>query len=164
MGFSFSSLVLSGVQAAAGVSVLEPGKYVCKTSGAEMIDTKNGTGKRLKVLLKDVQGKGVITDRINLHLPNSQRATEIGLEQFKALLVHGGHPDPDNPGDSGLNAVNGLTVGVIVGREKSEDGQWYSVVKGYCAPSTVKGYEQDAANAAATTTGAPAVGGSKLPF
>lgn len=160
-GFSFSSLVLSGVQAAAGVSVLAPGQYVCKVTDVELRDTKDGKGKRLMVKLKDTQDKGIITDFINLFLPNSEKATQIGQEQLKALLVHGGHPDPDQIGQHGLQSIKGLVVGVIVGTEKDTDGNKRACVRGYIDSATVKGYEQSAAVA----TGDAAMGaGKKLPF
>lgn len=162
MTFSFNSLVLSGVKAASGVSVLSPGRYVCKVTDVEIKDTKDGKGKRMVVKLKEVNDKGVITDFINLHLPNSERATEIGQEQLKALLVHGGHPDPDNPGLHGLSAIKGLTVGVIVGTEKRLNGSGDSAaVKGYIDPTTVAGQVQ-AAPGTAPAIGSTAAG--KLPF
>lgn len=142
MTFSFSGLNLASVKAASS-SVLPPGQYVCTTKDAEIANTKSGDGKILKVKLIDVQGKGLIITTINI-FNKSEKAMEIGLEELKALLVHGGHPDPDNIGQHGVASVNGLTVGITVGSEMYE-GTSRSKVKFFIDPKTVKGYEQDAA-------------------
>lgn len=157
MNFSFSNLSLSGIEAAAGSSVLPPGKYVVKVAEAKVEDTKAGTGKVLKVRLSSKAG--VIMDNLNLANPSAE-ATRIGLEQLKALLVNGGHPDPDNIGQHGVQSIVGLTVGVIVGSEMYQ-GSPSSKVKGYCKPETV--------GATAPTTSslvppAPAIGSADIPF
>jgi hypothetical protein len=156
MTFSFSSLSLSGVQAAAGVAVLPPGQYVCKVKDVEIADTKAKTGKVLKVKLSCEQG--VITDNINVHNPNSE-ATRIGLEQLKGLLVSGGHPDPDNIGQHGVGSIKGLTVGVIV-KADTYDGKVSSKVAGYRKPEEI--------NSATPKSSAPApaigMSDSDIPF
>lgn len=133
MNFSFSQLSLSGVQAAAGVAVLAPGRYVCKVKDVEFVDNKNKNGKILKVKL--VCKEGFITDNINV-FHETAKAQEIGQEQLKALLVNGGHPDPDNIGQHGVLSIKGLTVGVIIGTE-DYNGQPSSKVKGYMKPDAV---------------------------
>jgi len=139
-GFSFSNLNLTGVKAAQAAVVLAPGKYVVKTSKAELTDTRSG-GKQIVVRCEDIKGKGVITARINVHLPNaSPKAVEIGLEQLKALAVHGGHPDPDNIGDHGVSSLSGLNVGIVVGSEMYE-GERRSKVNSFIPASEVPGYE-----------------------
>jgi hypothetical protein len=155
--FSFSNLVLSGVQAAAVASVLPVGRYVCTVVSAELQDTKDKQGKFVAVKLKDTKGKGSITARLNV-FNKSAKATEIGMEQLKALLVHGGHPDPDNIGDHGIGSIKGLTVGVVVGHD-SYNGEDRSQVTGFVDPKTVKGYEQEA-----TGAGKPAIGDDDIPF
>ena len=159
MIFSFSNLSLSGVEAAAGSSVLSPGKYVVKVTEAKVEDTKAGTGKVLKIRLscKD----GVISDNINIYNPSAE-ATKIGLEQLKALLVNGGHPDPDNIGVHGVPSIVGLTVGVIVGSEMYQ-GSPSSKVKGYLHPDKV-GATASAAAGFKLAAAAPAIGPDGLPF
>ena len=154
--FSFSNLSLSGVQAAAGVSLLPPGKYICKVKEAEVVDTKNKDGKILKVKLSC--DDGVITDNLNVN-NKSEEATKIGLEQLKALLVCGGHPDPDNIGQHGVASIKGLTVGVVV-RADSYNGQPSSKVSGYMLPENVP---QKGATAASKSAG-PAIGSGGMPF
>jgi len=152
--FSFSNLSLAGIEAAAGSSVLAPGKYVVKVTDAKVEDTKAGTGKVLKLRLSCKAG--VISDNLNVANP-SPEATRIGLEQLKGLLVNGGHPDPDNIGQHGVASIVGLTVGVIVGSEMYQ-GSPSSKVNGYCKP--------DAVGAAAPAAAAPAaaIGSPAFPF
>jgi hypothetical protein len=151
-GFSFSNLNLASIEAAKAAVVLAPGRYVCKTVSAELTDSKSG-GKLIKVRLEDVKGKGLITGYLNVHVPKSDEATRIGLEQLKALLVHGGHSDPDNVGDHGVASIKGLTVGVIIASETYE-GEKRSKVTGFCPPSEVKGYEDtEAAKSGSVTDG-----------
>lgn len=157
MTFSFSNLSLSGVQAAAGANVLAPGKHVVKISDVEVKDTKNNNGKILVVRLRN--DSGVITDNINIHNA-SPEATRIGMEQLKALLVHGGHPDPDNIGAHGVNSMKGLEVGVIVGTEMYQ-GEARSKVKGYMPADQVPA---GGASGAAAATKLAIGGASNLPF
>lgn len=156
MTFSFSNLSLSGVEAAAGSSVLAPGKYVVKVTEAKVEDTKAGTGKVLKLRLSCKAG--VISDNINVYNPSAE-ATKIGLEQLKSLLVNGGHPDPDNIGAHGVQSIVGLTVGVVVGSEMYQ-GSPSSKVKGYLKPEVVGATPSAPAAAAA----APAIGSPAFPF
>lgn len=119
--FSFRDLNLSGVEAQKGSNSLKPGRYVCTTSEAELKPTKSG-GISLKIKLTDRDGGGSVTDFINIKVPNvnddkQAMAQRIGRERLKALLVFGGHKNPDEPGD--IKTMNGLTVGVIV--EQGED-------------------------------------------
>lgn len=116
MAFSFNELNLSGVEVSTGGGTLQPGRHVCKISDAVIKDTRTG-GKQLEVQLDSVKGGG-IRAWINVHVPASQDATRIGREQLKALLVHGGHPNPDRPGD--VASMKGLTVGVAVKSDSYE--------------------------------------------
>jgi hypothetical protein len=138
-GFSFSNLSLEGVQAAAAAKLLPPGRYVAKVVNAEVADSKSG-GKLLKFRVEDVKGRGILSGNLNLMVPGSEKATQIGLEQLKGLLVHGGHPDPDNIGMHGVQSIKGLTVGVVVGTEVY-NGENRSRITGFCPPSEVVGYE-----------------------
>lgn len=159
MTFSFSNLSLSGVTAATTGGVLPPGRYVCTVRKAEIEDTKDKSGKKLMVLLACSQG--VITDSINIY-NKSERATEIGLEQLKSLLVNGGHPDPDNIGAHGVGSIKGLVVGVVVGNEKYE-GQDRSKVSGYLKPELVTANGQASAKPAAPAA-ASLFKNSDIPF
>jgi len=131
MSFSFSSLSLANVEAAAGVSVLPPGKHIVKITDCKIEATKSGYGHIMKLRMSNKSG--VISDNINVDNPN-EKAVEIGLGQLKAMLVAAGHKDPDNVGAHGVQAIVGLTVGVIVGSETYQ-GSERSKVKGYCKPS-----------------------------
>lgn len=154
-GFDLGALNLDGVQAAAGSAVLPVGRHVCTIKSVKLADTKTKDGsKMLEVLLIEVNNKGVITARINVHNVKSQEATRIGQEQLKALAVHAGAPDPNRPFATGVNALNGNTVGVVVGSEVYE-GERRSRVTGFCDPKEVKGYE---------ALSAGAIGGSGAPF
>lgn len=160
MTFSFSNLSLAGVQAAAGVAVLPPGQYVCKVKDVEIADTKAKTGKVLKVKL--VCDQGVITDNINVHNPNKE-AVRIGMEQLKSLLVCGGHSDPDNIGQHGVNSIKGLTVGVIV-KKDTYDGRESSKVAGYRKPEDIN---EGSGAGSVPAPSAPSIGGiddDSIPF
>jgi hypothetical protein len=138
-GFDFSQLNLDDVQAASAPGFLPPGRYVCKTSDAKVEATKDKGGNFVAVRLRDVTGKGTIIARLNVR-NRSAEATRIGLEQLKALLVCGDHPDPNNIGALGVSSINGLTVGVIV-KHEMYNGEDRSSVSGFCKPSDVSGYE-----------------------
>lgn len=158
--FSFSSLSLSGVQAASGAAGLLPGRYIVKTKGAEISKTKDGKGAFIRVTLVDEGGKGVITDRINVFNANAE-AVRIGKEQLRALCEFGGHPDPDNLGQHGIASLNGLRVGVLVGSEEY-NGEKRGVVKGYMHPDSVGTAGATAPKAAAPAAGA--MSDSDIPF
>jgi hypothetical protein len=138
MAFSFKDLNLSGVEAASAGSVLKPGRHVVTVAEAQ-IKTSRSNGAILE--LKLTNQEGAIRHWINVHVPNSEQATRIGREQLKALLVHGGHPNPDNPG--GVEKIRGLTVGVSVGSDtytdKDGNERTGSKVKGFFDPSEVTG-------------------------
>lgn len=119
-GFNFRDLTLKGIQASSGAAVLPPGKYVCKVSDAKMDKTRNG-GWQLIVKLTDSSGAGSITEWLTIFNPNSEEAQRINRERMKALLVHGGHPDPDNIGAHGVESIKGLVVGVAVHTESYKD-------------------------------------------
>ena len=121
MPFDFRSLNLGDVEASSGSLGLKPGRYVCKIDDVKLGDTKRG-GKNLEIKFVDVGGAGSIRHWINLQVPSSPEATRIGLEQLKAVLVHGNHPSPNQPGD--IATLRGLTLGVAVVEEKyTKDGE-----------------------------------------
>lgn len=116
--FSFKELNLSGVEVSSAGATLKPGRHAVEVIEATVKDTK-ANGKMLEIKLNSLEGEGAIRMWINLHVPSSQEATRIGREQLKALLVFGGHPSPDKPGD--VATLKGLTVGVSVGSEEYTD-------------------------------------------
>lgn len=116
--FNFRDLNLSGVQASSGSAMLPPGKYLCTVREAKIEPTRNG-GAQLTVKLNCDAGS--ITDWIGIHNPNSAEAQRINREKLKALLVHGGHKDPDNIGAHGVESMKGLKVGVAVAQEAYKD-------------------------------------------
>jgi len=134
MAFSFNELNLSGVEVRQS-SMLQPGKYLCVVESAALRDTRQN-GKQVEVVLKDTASEATIKTWINVHVPSSHDATRIGREQLKALLVHGGHPNPDKPGD--VSSMSGLRVGVAVkadSYEKNGETKTGSAVHYFFAPS-----------------------------
>jgi|TARA_Y100000296_G_C5177440_1_gene260946 hypothetical protein len=124
MTFSFREIDLNEVvaQKESSGTILKKGDYICKVSQAEVRPTRSG-GSQVMVELKDVESGGVIKDFINIHLPvsesmsgdektNKLNAQKWGREKLKALLTHGGHSNPDKPGD--IVTLVGLNVGVHV--------------------------------------------------
>jgi hypothetical protein len=107
----FNNLNLSGVEAEKGRSSLKPGSYICITKNSTVEDTNDKKGKKLVVELHAENGAGKVVDFINIY-NRSEKAQEFGLKRLKALLVAGGHPNPDHPGD--VASINGLRVGVHV--------------------------------------------------
>ena len=136
--FSFSDLSLGEVKIGGG-NRLAPGKYKCEVTDAEWQTSRSG-GKMIVVSLSDVGGGGDIKTWLNVHVPSSPQATNIGRSQLKSLLVHGGHPDPDNIGDHGIASIKGLTTGVAVKSEyyvkdgETRDG---STVSYFCSPDDI---------------------------
>jgi len=119
--FSFNNLNLSEVEFSGGSSILDPGRHVVKVDSAELKDTRTG-GKQIAVSFSSTEGKGGIRAWINVHVPSSPTATKIGREQLKALLVNGGHANPDHPGD--VASLVGLIVGVGVAEDRYiKDGE-----------------------------------------
>lgn len=122
-GFDFRDLNLSSVEVSAGSSVLKPGKHIVRVSEAKIVPTKKNDGsKQLFIKVGGLNGEGVISHWINMHIVGSPKASEIGREELKSLLVWGGHPNPNHPGD--VASIVGLTVGVIVkAKEYTKDGE-----------------------------------------
>jgi len=115
--FDFRSLDLEGVEVSSG-GALPPGRYECIVKEAKLKDSKAG-GKMIELQLSDMGKAGSIRHWINVQVPKSEEATRIGREQLKALLVHGGHPNPNHPGD--IASLAGLKVGVTVKEESYVD-------------------------------------------
>lgn len=125
MSFSFRDIDLNGVDTqreSSGGSILKKGDYVCTISSAEVRPTRSG-GSQVMIELKDIESGGTIKDFINVHLPvsesmsdtektNKLNAQKWGREKLKSLLTHGGHSNPDKPGD--IATLVGLNVGVHV--------------------------------------------------
>ena len=117
--FSIRDLSLSGVQASRGSATLQPGRYLCTIKQAKIEPTKNGGSQMVVSLVAN--GQSTIKDWIAIYNPNTAEAQRINRERLKALLVHGGHVDPDNIGQHGVESMKGLKVGVAVRSEKYED-------------------------------------------
>lgn len=119
MSWTYKNLNLAGVKVQQpGGTMLKPGKYIVKTSDAQIKPTKNG-GHQVVVKLTDVNGEGTIQDYINVHTPSSDEAERIGLERLMALLTFGGHPRPEKA-NSNIAELNGLTVGVVIDEDEFE--------------------------------------------
>lgn len=124
--WSLDDLDLSEVEADSGEMRLKPGRYVCKITHASLekiTDGQNAGGRRLQLAFADTQGNGTIKESLNLHLPKSPKAQDIGRKALKTLLTHGGHPTPNKLED--VNSVKGLTVGVNVAPDtfKNDKGE-----------------------------------------
>lgn len=122
-GFDFRDLNLSSVEVSSGSSILQPGKHVVSVLEAKVSPTKANDGsKALAIKVGGLNGEGTLSHWINLYSAKSPKATEIGREELKSLLVWGGHPTPNHPGD--VASIVGLKVGVIVrANEYTKDGQ-----------------------------------------
>lgn len=118
MTFSFRNLNLANVTASTGSTRLKPGRYVVRVGGAEIRETKSRGHQVVVELIDDASG-AKISDWINVNVPTSTKATQIGLERLKSLLVNSGHPNPDQPGD--IKSLVGLRVGINVVEEEYED-------------------------------------------
>ena len=138
MSFSFNDLNLSGVEVSSSAPILEPGRYVVEIKEAGLKPTRNG-GTAVELSMTSTNGKGSLRAWINVHVPSSKTATRIGREQLKALLIHGGHPSPDNPKD--IASIKGLKVGASVGQDKyttdSGEERVGSKLKGFFDPSEI---------------------------
>tara|TARA_Y100000813_G_C24092312_1_gene318803 strand:- start:53 stop:559 length:507 start_codon:yes stop_codon:yes gene_type:complete len=137
MAFNFRELNLSGVDISSAPQILQPGRYVVTITDAFIKQTRNG-GSAVELSLTDVKGQGTLRAWINVNVPSSQTATRIGREQLKALLIHGGHPTPDNPSD--IASLKGLKVGASVQKDTyTMDGEERtgSKLKGFFDPSEI---------------------------
>lgn len=108
--FNFGSLNLSGVQTSS-TGGLDLGRQLVIVTEAKIVPTNSG-GSKLEVKLTNPKSKKSMKAWINVHLPSSPKATEIGLETLKTLLVCAHHPSPDHPGD--VATLNGLMVGASI--------------------------------------------------
>ncbi|PWC63976.1 hypothetical protein TSH7_09865 [Azospirillum sp. TSH7] len=160
--WSFRNLDLSGVDMASGATVLKPGRWVCKATEVELDMNSGKTGRILKVKLVEVNGQGVITAKLNVQHQNAD-AQRIGLGELKALLTHGGHPNPEKPGD--IKSVKGLVTGVTVTHDsstyvdnKGKTRERGSQVSGYFDPAEA-GYVRGAGSA-----GGGSGDGADIPF
>ena len=139
MSFSFDQLNLSNYEVSTS-SVLKPGRHVCKIKSATPQDSRSG-GKMIALEFDAVDGSGNIRNWINVHVPSSEKATRIGREELKTILVLGSHPNPESPfADAPVSALAGLIVGVRVKEDKYiKDGEERtgSKVVGYFDPAEV---------------------------
>lgn len=113
---SFNDLDLTESRIQEGGPVLKAGCYLVETRNPEY--KKAGTGGNnwlAQVVFEDTEGRGQITERFNLY-HSSAEAQRIGREQFKTMLTHGGHPNPDKPhtAEGGIASVGGLRLKIIV--------------------------------------------------
>lgn len=106
----FGNLDLSGVQEA-GPPMLQPGVHIVRTKDVKIEDIQGTANKKLVVTFVSEDGTGQLIDSLNIH-HSSPMAQEIGLRQLKSMLVYGGHPNPDQPGD--ISTLNNLRVGILV--------------------------------------------------
>ena len=93
---NFDMGLLDGVEASTGVrEVPDDGDYNLAVSSSEYVDTKNGTGFKMKFTILDGTSSGVeLNHFINIINSNSQ-AEQIGRAEMKALLEVTGSDTPD---------------------------------------------------------------------
>ena len=139
MSFSFDNLNLENVTIQSG-GALSPGRHVCVIKKAEAQKSRAGGGM-IAFQFEEVNGNGQIRNWINVYVPSSEKATRIGREELKTILVLGSHPNPESPfADAPVSALAGLTVGVRVKEDKYiKDGEERtgSKVVGYFDPAEV---------------------------
>ena len=160
MSFNFQKLDLSNVEFSSGSSVIPVGDHVATVVDAEMTKTSTGASQ-IKVTVENAD-KQSLRKWITIHNPNSEANTRIGRSELKALLVHGGHSDPDNIGQHGIQSMIGLQVGIRVVEDKyTKDGQERvgSKLKSFIPPMTAdatfnppKGITETSSSSDATQT------------
>ncbi len=119
MSFDFNNLDLGNVELSSGSVVIPVGDHVAKVVGAELTKSAKGVNQ-VKVTVEN-EDKQSLMKWITLMNPNSKENTRIGRSELKALLVHGGHPDPDNIGQHGIDSMVGLQVGIRVVEDSYND-------------------------------------------
>ena len=164
MSFNFQKLDLSNVEFSSVSSVIPVGDHVATVTDAEM--TKTSTGASQIMVTVQNADKQTLRKWITIHNPNSEPNTRIGRSELKALLVHGGHSDPDNIGQHGIQSMIGLQVGIRVVEDKyTKDGQERvgSKLKSFIPPMTAdatfnppKGITETSSSSDATQTGGDA--------
>lgn len=107
----FGSLDLTNSKVSSGMSVLKRGTYNVVCSEAKYERVGNSNNWKTTVVLQDVEGSGQIIHNFNV-VHTSSKAQEIGRDQLKTFLTHGGHPNPDRPGD--VATLVGLKARVFV--------------------------------------------------
>lgn len=114
MSFTFNSINLSGIEVSDS-NILPVGNHIVEVTEAKSV-TKPTGAVQIEVNMREVtQGKQTIKDWIVVHNPNHPRNAEIGQQNLKALLTHGGHPDPNNPFPNGdVGVMKGLVFGVYI--------------------------------------------------
>ena len=141
MSFSFKDLDLSKVEEETGPNSLYigVGKHEVKITDAAVEQCSNPKHYRVRVNFAD---KDERTIRNDFNVKNeSAKAVEIGMSQFKSLLVSAKHPNPDKPDD--VTSLKGLKVMIDVKLgKKKEDGSQYPEVKGYEAVGETLGDDE----------------------
>ena len=112
--FQLDQLDLSNVEADSGESRLRAGRYVCRVDDASLEKVKTDpNGRRIQVKFIDNSGLGFISESINIHLPKSDKGTEIGKKQLLTLLTHGGDSVPTKPSIEKVRGIKAVGVNVI---------------------------------------------------
>lgn len=111
------SIDLSGVKLPSGGGELPPGTYTFKCQDAEMKETKAGTGKYIKVKLRELSSGRILFHNFNVENPND-KAVEIGKGQLKAFLTGAGYHNPDQL--QSIDDLIGLSCEIKTKIRKSE--------------------------------------------
>jgi hypothetical protein len=138
MSFTFNSMNLKNVEVSEN-SILPEGNHIVEVTEAKSV-TKPTGAVQIEVLMREVvDGKKTIKDWIVVHNPNYPKNAEIGLSNLKAMLIHGGHNNPDNPfPDDDVSVMKGLVFGVYVGTSEY-NGKTSMKIKKYKSAKDVDG-------------------------
>ena len=123
-----------------GFEVLPPGKYTCLIEGAELKDTKAGTGKYIKVTLS-VLGEGdhknrKLFDNINIFNP-SEDCQRMGIAQLSSL----GRAAECYPVNDTVDLVGKIVVAVVKVKKREDTGEDANTVRTYENPSAPHGVD-----------------------
>ena len=131
MSFSFKDLDLSKVEEDTGPNsiYIGVGKHEVKITDAALEQCSNPKHYRVRVNFADKDERTIRND-FNVKNENA-KAVEIGMGQFKSLLVNAKHPNPDHPED--VATLKGLKVMIDVkmGKPREVGGPSYPEIKGY---------------------------------
>jgi len=104
---------------------LRAGCYLVRTRDSEYKRAASGGQNWIEqVTFEDTEGHGQIKESFNL-FHSSSEAQRIGREQFKTMLTHGKHPNPDKPSSA---PIDGLLLKIIVKADGTyqRDGQTFT--------------------------------------
>lgn len=154
--WNYTNLNMKGVVPQRENNGLPEGRHICDVRNAELKQAKGGS-MQVAFDLIEINGAGKTFDRITVYHPRAQqdakaaKSVEIGKERLKALLVYGGHPNPDNHRD--IRELNSLRVGVICERDEDWVDDNGATRKGGVKPKKSGAYFAPDGSSAPATSG-----------